>query len=157
MTTINKLTRTDTVGPGDVVPVYVQNQGDARGAAMSVLQQYMQDNLTFPSAGTGFQDYTTQIASPPATGFNIGIIPGANIHLIMIPSSAMAAGTITLPAIAGVIDKQDVLVNCTQQITALTVAGNGAAAVHGAPLSLGADDFFRLKFDITTASWYRVG
>lgn len=42
MTTINKLTRTDKVSAGDVVPVYVQNQGDARGAAMSVILTYIQ-------------------------------------------------------------------------------------------------------------------
>lgn len=42
MTTINKLTRTDIVSAGDVLPVYVQNQGDARGAAMSVILAYIQ-------------------------------------------------------------------------------------------------------------------
>lgn len=45
MTTINRLTRTDTVSAGDVVPVYVQNQGDARGAAMSVILAYIQTSF----------------------------------------------------------------------------------------------------------------
>lgn len=45
MTTINKLTRTDTVNAGDVVPVYVQNQGDARGAAISVISDYVLEQV----------------------------------------------------------------------------------------------------------------
>lgn len=45
MTTINKLTRIDTVTAGDVVPVYSQTNGDARGAAMSVLLAYIQTSF----------------------------------------------------------------------------------------------------------------
>lgn len=41
MPTINKLTRTDTVSAGDVIPVYVQNQGDARGASMTVISDFV--------------------------------------------------------------------------------------------------------------------
>ncbi len=156
MTTINKLTRTDTVSAGDVLPVYVQNQGDARGAAVSVLQEYMQENLTFPAA-TGLQEYVTQYAAPSATAFNIQIVAGSNIHLILTPTAGFAAGAITLPPLAGLVDKQDILVNCTQQVTAFTINANGATAVTGEPSSLGADDFFRLKYDAGTSTWYRVG
>jgi hypothetical protein len=46
MTTINKLTRTDVVTAGDVIPVYVQNNGDARGASMSVILTYIQTSFT---------------------------------------------------------------------------------------------------------------
>jgi hypothetical protein len=59
--------------------------------------------------------------------------------------------------VATVVDKQEVLVNCTQQVTALTVNGNGAVAVTGEPASLGADDYFRLKYDAIMRTWYRVG
>lgn len=155
MPTINKLTRTDSVSAGDVIPVYVQNQGDARGAAVSVLQEYMQESLTFPAAG--LQEYVTQLSTPSSTGFNVAITPGSNIHLILMPTAGFATGTITLPPVAGLVDKQDILVNCTQQVTTLTVNANGATAVTGEPSSLGADDFFRLKYDITTATWFRVG
>lgn len=156
MPTIDRLTRTDTVSAGDVVPVYVQNQGDARGAAISLLQAYMQANLTFPVA-TGVQEYVTQYAAPSATAFNIAIIAGSNIHLILTPTAGFATGAITLPAVAGLVDKQDIIVNCTQQVTAFTVNANGASAVTGEPSSLGADDFFRLKYDAGTSSWFRVG
>lgn len=156
MPTINKLTRSDEVSAGDVLPVYIQNQGDARGVAVSVLQGYMQENLTFPPA-TGMQEYVTQYAAPSATAFNIQIVAGSNIHLILTPTAGFAAGAITLPPLSGLVDKQDILVNCTQQVTAFTINANGATAVTGEPSSLGADDFFRLKYDAGTSTWYRVG
>jgi len=156
MTTINQLTATDTVTAGDLVPVYVQSNGDARKAAMSVLLAYMQANLTFPAAG--LPQFTTQYAAPSASGFSVAITPGtANIHLILTPTAGFAAGTIVLPTVPGCIDKQEVQVNCTQQVTTLTINANGATAVTGEPTSLGADDFFRLKFDLPTLTWYRVG
>ena len=65
--------------------------------------------------------------------------------------------TIKLPAIANVIDKQDILINCTQAVTTLTIDDNGAGTVTGAPSSLSANDFFRLKYDATGDVWYRIG
>ena len=155
MPTINELTATDTLVASDQVPVYVANNGDARKAAMSVLQAYMQANLTFSESGIS---YNTQYASPTATGFSIQITDASdNIHLILLPLATYAAGTIVLPAVGSLIDKQEVLVNCTQIVTTLTVDGNGAGAVAGAPTTLAANGFFRLKYDSTMDTWYRVG
>ncbi|MNR16702.1 hypothetical protein D3C85_1333210 [compost metagenome] len=61
-----------------------------------------------------------------------------------------------LPAVANIIDKQEVLVNCTQAVTTLTINGNGAT-VTGAPTTLAANAFFRLKYDQPSTVWYRVG
>lgn len=100
----------------------------------------------------------SQQASPSATGFNVQINDNSSdTHLILTPTTNFAAGTITLPAIANVIDKQEVLVNCTQQVGTLTIDKNGAVSVTGAPTALGADDYFRLKYDTTTSTWFRVG
>lgn len=156
MPTINKLTRVDRVSPGDEIPVYVQNMGDARAASLSVLQEYMQSNLTFPSA-TGLQEYVTQYSSPSSSGFNVQINSGSNIHLILTPTAGFAVGAITLPPVASLVDKQDLLVNCTQQVNAFTINGNGAGAVTGEPSSLATDSFFRLKYDAITSTWFRVG
>lgn len=154
MTEINKLTAVDTVTAGDLLAVWATANGDTRKAAMSVLQAYMQANLTFSDANA----YTTQYAAPSATGFSVPITDGsASIHLILTPVAGYATGTITLPAVLNAIDKQEVLVNCTQAVTTLTIDGNGALAVTGEPASLSADDFFRLKYDATTQTWYRVG
>jgi hypothetical protein len=158
MPQINKLSATDVVKGGDLFAVYVQANGDARKAAATVLLEYMQENLSFPAVDDA---YVSQYASPSATAFNVAITDAVddntNVHLILTPTAGFAAGTITLPPNAGVVDKQEVLVNCTQQVTALTIDGNGAVAVTGAPTQLGADDFFRLKYDILTKTWYRVG
>lgn len=160
MTEINKLSAVDAVQAGDSVPIFSVTNGDARRAAMSVLLAYMQANLTFPTF-TGQGAFTTQYAAPSSSGFNVAITDGAddntNVHLILTPTAGYAAGTITLPPVAGLVDKQEVLVNCTQQVTTLTVNGNGATAVTGEPTSLAADDFFRMKYDATTDTWYRVG
>lgn len=109
-------------------------------------------------AQSGFQPaFVTQYAVPSSSGFSVQITNGTNnIHLILTPTAGFAAGTIVLPATPGAIDKQEVLVNCTQQVTALTLNGNGAAGVTGEPTALGADDFFRLKYDLPTQTWYRI-
>lgn len=154
-TTINQLSAVDEVVSSDQVPVYDSSNGDARKASMSVIQTYMQDNLTFSESGIS---YTTQYAAPSATAFSVQITDGsANIHLILTPTAGFATGTIVLPAIGNVVDKQEVLVNCTQAVTTLTVDGNGAVAVTGEPSGLAANDFFRLKYDIAVQTWYRVG
>jgi hypothetical protein len=153
---INKLSALDSLSLGDLLAVYSQSNGDARKAAISLLLAFMQDNLTFPSAD--ISEFTTQRAAPSGTGFSVSITAGSdNIHLILTPNAGYAAGTIVLPANLGAADKQEILVNTTQQVTALTIDGNGAVAVTGAPTSLGAEDFFRLKYDLGTQTWFRVG
>jgi hypothetical protein len=143
MTQINQLTRASDVAAGDLVPVFSTDNGDARAAAISVLLAYMQANLDFPST---FAEYVTDGASN-----------NTNVHLILTPTGGFAAGTITLPAKAGLADKQEVLVNCTQAVTTLTIGLNGATGAVGAPTTLAANAFFRLKYDAVTSNWYRVG
>jgi hypothetical protein len=76
--------------------------------------------------------------------------------LILLPTGAFAAGTLVLPLLANCVDKQEVLVNCTQAVSSLTINGNGAT-VTGAPTSLSTNGFFRLRFDGLAKVWYRVG
>lgn len=154
MARINELSAVDAVAAGDLVAVYDQSNGDARKASMTVLLAFMQANLVIANTSI----YITQYAAPSATAFNVAITDDDDsIHLILTPTAGFADGTITLPAVANAIDKQEVLVNCTQAITTLVVAGNGAVAVTGEPASMSANDFFRLKYDLVTQTWYRVG
>ena len=155
MPEINKLTAVDSVVGSDLLAIFANSNGDTRKAAISVLLAFMQDNLSFSESGIS---YTTQYAAPSATDFSVQITDGsANIHLILTPVAGYADGTIVLPAVGNVVDKQEVLVNCTQAVTTLVVDGNGAVAVTGEPSGLSANDFFRLKYDITVQTWYRVG
>jgi hypothetical protein len=160
VTTINQLTRATALSAGDLIPIFATTDGDARAAALSLLQSYMQSNLDFSSDGS----FATQYSAPSATGFNVTVTDGSsdgvtqdNVHLILTPLAGYAAGTITLPPKANLVDKQQVLVNCTQIVTALTIALNGASGAPGAPTTLAANAFFRLKYDAVTSNWYRVG
>lgn len=152
MTIINKLTRTDTVTAGDVVPVYVQSQGDARGAAMSVIAEYVLGTIEL--TGT---DFVTQYALPSATGFSIQVNDTSeNTHLIISPTGSFAAGTIVLPTFANLIEGQQVMVTITQPLAALTVAPSGSSVI-GAPTGLVTNQTFELKYDSASTTWYMVG
>jgi len=152
--TINQLSTLSTLALGDLLAIYASSNGDARKTSLSSLLAFIQANLTFPTSGV----FTTQYAAPSATLFSVAITDGSdNIHLILTPTAGFADGTIVLPAVANAVDKQEILVNCTQVVTALVVDGNGAVAVTGAPTGLAANDFFRLKYDAATSTWYRVG
>lgn len=152
---INNLALIDQISSATDFAININGQ-DYR-VKESVVQTFLQANLTFPTF-TGFVNFATQYAAPSSSGFSVQITDtSANTHLILTPTTGFAAGTIVLPNVTSAIDKQEVLVNCTQQVTTLTVNGNGAVAVTGEPTSLGADDFFRLKYDLLTQTWFRVG
>jgi hypothetical protein len=53
------------------------------------------------------------------------------------------------------VDQQVVTVSCTQQVNALTVAGNGAT-VAGAPGVLSADSTFKLRYNLASTTWHRA-
>lgn len=154
MATINQLPTASTLSLSDLMAIYSSSNGDARKSSFTAILALMQANLTFPTSGV----FTTQYSAPSATLFSVQVTDGSdNIHLILTPTGAFGDGTIVLPAVANAVDKQEILVNCTQDVTALVVDGNGATAVTGEPAGLTANDFFRLKYDAPTSTWYRVG
>ena len=151
MPQINQLSSTDEVQPGDQVPIYSASNGDARKASLSLLKTFFQEGIT------AADDKITQYAAPSATAFSIQVNNAADsIWLVLTPTAGFAAGALVLPAVANCVDRQEILVNCTQAVTTLTVSGNGAT-VTGAPTALVANGFFRLRFDTVTDTWYRVG
>lgn len=153
---INQLNAVDTLAAGDNIAVGSSSYGDDRRAALTTLLSWIQTNLTIVDA-LAFANYLTQYAAPSATGQNIQVTDADdNIHLIITPVAGYAAMTITLPTSTNVIDKQELLVNCTQNVTTLTIDGNGASVV-GEPTAITANDFFRLKYDLPGTTWYRVG
>lgn len=157
MTTINNLTALDTVVAADAFLVYSSANGDARRVSGTAL-------LAFVAANTSNASTYASQYSAPLTGVTVTIASTAsdadgseNVHLIVTPAGTIAALTIQLPAVANCADKQMVLVNSTQIVTALTMAANGASAVVGAPTALTANGFFALKYDALLSKWYRVG
>lgn len=147
--TIESLSLIDEVTASTYFAISVSGQ-DYRVSAAELLA-YIQDGATESD------DKVSQYAAPSATGFSVSITDGPDsVWLILTPVAGYAAGTIVLPAVGNCLDHQEVLVNCTQSVTTLTIDDNGAT-VTGAPTTLAANAYFRLRFDAVTDTWYRVG
>ena len=149
MPTINQLSAVTSVAASDLLPLYSSANGDARKASMSVV-------LDFIEANFGSPEFTTIINAPTLSGFNILMAAAtSNLWLIINPTGPFAAGTITLPPVASCYDGQQIIVVCSQSITTLTLAGNGATIV-GTPGALGTGGFFALRFNSLQSAWYCV-
>ena len=150
MPTINQLSGISQVSGGDLLPVYVSNNGDARKVSITQLLQYFQQTFAAPTVATNL--YT------PGTGFNITVpTPTTEQQWMLIqPAGTLAAGTVTLPLNTGVPDGTQVLITSTQTITSFTISLNGAAAIFGAVSTLTAGAAICYRFYQATNSWYNV-
>jgi hypothetical protein len=149
MPTINQLSAINSLSAGDNILVYAPGEGDTRRASLSTLLAFFESYFADP-------DYTTQISAPTSSGFNLQL--GAqtqSLFLIINPTGAFAAGTITLPPAASCFDGQEILVVSSQSIAALTVNGNGGTLL-GVPGALGAGGFFTIRFNNLQATWYTL-
>lgn len=148
MTTTNKLQsvpKSDLSG-ADLFRLWSQKFGADVALSLTNLKDWLTDNMTLGAL-------TTQYAAPSATGFSV-TIAAADTWLVLTPVAGYAAGTLVLPAGT---DKAEILVNCTQAVTTLTITPATGETVTGAPTSLSANDSFRLRFDGVTSVWYKVG
>lgn len=153
MSTINQLSQVTGLSDGDLLVIWNTANGDTRKVSLNTLAEYLEAKLT------GENGDETQYFAPNASGFSVTISPttaGNDVWLNMTPAGGYAAGTVVLPPVAECIDKQEVLVTCTQSVAAFTTSGNGST-VNGAPTSLAANSFFSLKFNAVNTSWYRAG
>lgn len=66
MPTINQLTRTETLTAGDVLPVYVQAQGDARGSTLTTLVTFLSTAFTSLVASSYLKVTPCLVAALPA-------------------------------------------------------------------------------------------
>jgi hypothetical protein len=150
MSQIYQLALQTQVSGGDQFAVYSPNNGDARRLPVSALLAYFQQTFASPSLATNV--YT------PTTGFSIAVpTPVAQQQWMLIqPAGTLASGSVVLPLNTITPDGTEVLITTTQQITAFTLGLNGAAAAYGDPLTLAAEDFFRMRFVQATNSWYRI-
>lgn len=151
MAKIDELTAVSAVVAGDLFAVYSATNGDTRSAAASVVLDYVQDNITVEG------QKITQYAAPSSSPSSIAVTDSSSsVWLVDTPTGTIASTTITLPAVANCVDKQELLLNTTQTLTSITWAGNGAT-VTGAPTTLSANGFARLRYNALNTTWYRVG
>lgn len=150
--TINKLNEVDAVTSGMQIPIYSPDDGDARKASMSKVQDFMQDNLSF---GTDFVQIFTIVRSEVVTNIYIVDLSSAtyNTHAILTEVAGIGAA-ISFPT--DPIDKQEFLVNTVEIMGAISAA-NPQPTTVGFPSSMAAAGFFKMKYDITDDTWYRVG
>lgn len=149
MPSIDRLNQSD-ISAADSLPFYSATGGADRRTSVTQLAEVLQSLLSL--AGP-----VQQFSAPSATGFSVTINPptsGAWVWLILTPVAGYAAGTIVMPAAP--VDGQEVVANCTQSVGTLTVSGNGAT-VTGAPTSLSANGYFRMKYCAVLSTFYRIG
>jgi hypothetical protein len=139
------------VSGGDQFAVYSPNNGDARRLPVSALLAYFQQTFAAPTLATNV--YT------PGTGFSIAVPTPVSQQqwMLLQPAGTLASGTITLPLNTATPDGTEVLITSTQIITSLTIGLNGASAANGAPTTLAANGFARMRFVQAQNSWYRIG
>lgn len=151
MPTINQLNAADQLSGSDLIPLFSQANGDARKTSLTNFMNWLE------SQEIATQDSKiTQYAAPLAGGTVLLNDDQSSVWLILTPAATLASLTIKLPLVSGSIDRQEILVNSTQAITALTFNANGSTVI-GAPTTLAANGFFRLRFDAVMHTWYRVG
>lgn len=137
---------------GSTLPFYDPANGADRRVSVTDLAVLLQTLLSSSAPAA-------QYSAPAATGFSVTVAPavaGQSTWLLLTPAAGYAAGTVVMPDSATAVDGQEVSCTCTQSVATLTVSGNGAT-VNGAPASLSANGFFKLRFDGVFGAWYRVG
>jgi hypothetical protein len=139
---------------GDLLPFFSSSAGRDSSCSITTLAGLILAGLS--SAG-----FVTQYSSPNTSPYTVTVAPptqGESMWLALTPTGTIASLTVNLPIGS---DGQEVLVSTTQALTSLTVTGATVGAspqpVNGAPTTMAANAFFRLRFDGVSSSWYRVG
>jgi hypothetical protein len=150
MPTINQLSVLNVISSGDQLPVYSPNNGDARRTSIGSLLTFFEQSFASPTVSVNLY--------VPGSGFNITVPTPVSQQqwMLLQPAGTLATGTITLPLNTGVPDGTTVLITSTQEITSLTIALNGAAAIYGAVTSLAAGSATEIRYYQPTNSWYAL-
>lgn len=153
MPTIDQLSQASSIGDADELALFSKANGDTRKVTAPQLADYLLQAIE------GAPDETIYSLTTDGNSFTVAVLPatpGGSAWAIITLSIPAPAGTIFLPGIDDRAHGQEVLVTCTQAVAALTINGSGAA-VAGAPASLAANGFFRMRFDSISSTWYRIG
>jgi hypothetical protein len=105
--------------------------------------------MTAVLSGTNglLQSYDYQVLT---TGFSYTFAAGTQV-LMMNPAGTLATGTITMPAAPA--DGMTITFSSSQQITALTMAGNGAS-ISGAVTSMSPKSGVTYVYRLANTTWY---
>lgn len=149
MTKIADLSAVTALAAGDSLPVASLAGGDTMRATMGQLTEYLQENLVFTGADEAFQ------TAAPTTGqtVTVTVTDGRNVWLALAPAGTLATLTVAISGTPSA--QQEVLINTTQILTALTITASNT--LQGQPTTLAANGFAKMKYDAVNAVWRRVG
>lgn len=153
MPSIDELSRAGAIGDADELALFSKAAGSTRKVTAPQLAAYVLEAIE------GAPDETIYSLATDGSSFTVAVLPatpGGSAWAQITLSGPAPAGTIILPGVEDRAHGQEVLVTCTQAVAALTVNGAGAT-VLGAPTALAANGFFRLRFDLISTTWYRIG
>jgi len=147
---INQLNTELKINDNDLLPIYSSQNGDTRKISLNALAVWLSSKITMQD------NKITQYSTPISASALLVDDMQKNVWLILTPLSTLSSLTIKLPLLANTINKQELLINTTQTITSLTIDTNGASII-GAPTTLTANQYFKLRYDLIMKTWYKVG
>lgn len=155
ITAIENLSEVSALASADQFPLASNAEGSPRKVTLETLTAYLLAQME-PLSGL-----ERQAAAPSASPFTVNVDPssdGVSVRLIIKPTGTMAVGTINLPGDGEAEDGQEVLITCTQIVTALTVAADGLNVTGFTPgTTLAANGAQRWMYDAVDETWYLVG
>jgi len=140
----------------DLALIWDSANSDWRLATLNDVKDLFEANADVILVVEKVSQYSTPIAAGTVVVTD-GDDEDSDVHLMLTPAGTLATLTVTLPLSTALRDKQEVLVSSSQIITALTVGANGASSIVGTPTAMTAGGFFKLKYDLITTTWYRIG
>jgi hypothetical protein len=156
MPTIDQLNAQDVLTVSDLLAIFSADNGEARKTSLYNLAQFLSAQITVTDSKV------TQY-SAPTTGAKIVVNGGSSdtvsnsVWLNITPADTIAALTIQFPDAAYCVDRQEILVNCTQIVTVLNWLCTGGTIVGALSTFASANEFIAFRFDIVMQTWYRVG
>lgn len=119
--------------------------------------QEVKDLFDVSSSDLYRNEFTTQYESP-VSGATVQVTDSsANIFMLVTPAGSIATLIVKMPAVANVVDKQEVKFWFSSIVSSFTIDSNGASNTLGEPNSFAANTYFTLRYDSQNNIWYRVG
>jgi hypothetical protein len=142
------LSVSDTVEAGDQFVIAKGQTRQYRTIGQNTMLAWIKTYFSSP-------DPITQVFTP-SDGATIPMAQnGTNAWLLLKPTGALTTLNISLPSSSFAVDGQVVECSITSQVTAVAITSAGAT-VKGAPTVLSSDDYFRLKYNAESLTWYKA-
>jgi hypothetical protein len=144
---ISNLNTATQITASTMLPVFDPSVGGDAKVSVATFVGYL-DSLSSDAREV------TQYAAPAGSGFTAQVLDAddnQDVFYLLTPGGAYAVGTVLMPSEPW--DGMRVNVHCSQAITTFSLTGG---TMHGAPTTLAAGGFFTMRYDASTAGWWRT-